>query len=518
VFAEFGLSSFCLILSVTLSDGAMTRLLEGVCVPCDPGRNEPGEADNMNNSRAVVPHHYKALRSVLARPHVVVISSFPPRECGIATYTRDLISRMVWPASLRTRLMHANASPCVIAMEEEPGKYRYDSRVISTIQRDDPDSYRAAAQMINHSALAVVSIQHEYGLYGGEYGEYLLDFLRIVRKPVIITMHTVLDNPDPAMRRITEEMAKLADGIVVLAERARGILATYYPEIDLRKVHFIPHGAPSVPLIANDAAKADIGFAGRTVAATFGLLSPDKGIEYAIGALPELVKRHPDLVYLVLGQTHPGHKRYAGEAYREMLEAKVRELGLEDHVIFDNRYLSMDDLLRYLQACDLYVIPYLNPRQIASGTLTYAVACGKPVISTGFVHAQEMLSDERGMVVNFRDSADLARAMGELLDHPAERAAMGRRAYNYGRRLHWPAVARAYCRLFSHAEAEARIRNLAVSRRAREALLRRQAVAGAAALVKAATDAIMPAAPKPAQVSAPALNVPGSDLDIASMV
>lgn len=482
----------------------------------------------MLESRSSSLHHFKALRSVLARPQVVMISSFPPRECGIATYSRDLLSRMAWPKSLRTRLMHKQSSPAVIAMEEEPGKHQYDPRVISTIHRDDLSSYLAAAQMINRSSLAVVSIQHEYGLFGGEYGAYLLDFMRNVRRPITVTMHTILDNPDPAMRRVTEEMARLADGIVVLAERAKGILATYYPDIDLRKVHFIPHGAPGVPFVPTDIAKAELGLAGRTVASTFGLLSPDKGIEYALEALPDLVKRHPDLVYLVLGETHPGHRRHDGERYREKLEAIVDRLNLRDHVIFDNRYLSLDDLLRFLQATDIYVIPYLNPRQIASGTLTYAVACGKPVISTGFVHAQELLSDGRGMIVNFRDSADLSRAMGELLDNPDERAAMARKAYNYGKRLQWPAVARAYCRLYSHVEAEAHVQELAIRRAARQASLRQRA----AALVKAASDAIVPVPVARPQYPAtgringlarPASNVGlltarGDDMDVAPTV
>lgn len=442
----------------------------------------------MLESRSSSLHHFKALRSVLARPQVVMISSFPPRECGIATYSRDLLSRMAWPGTLRTRLMHKQSMPAVIAMEDEPGKHQYDPRVISTIHRDDRASYLAAAKLINESNLAVVSIQHEYGLFGGEYGAYLLDFLKVVKRPVVVTMHTILDNPEPAMRRVTEDMAHLADGIVVLAERAKGILATHYPGIDLRKVHFIPHGAPGVPFVPTDIAKAELGLAGRTVAATFGLLSPDKGIEYALEALPDLVKRHPDLVYLVLGETHPGHRRHDGERYREKLEEIVDRLNLRDHVIFDNRYLSLDDLLRFLQATDIYVIPYLNPRQIASGTLTYAVACGKPVVSTGFVHAQELLSDGRGLIVNFRDSADLSRAMGELLDHPDERAEMARKAYNYGRRLQWPAVARAYCRLYSHVEAEAHVREIAHHRATRQASLRHRAVA----LVKAASDAMVP--------------------------
>lgn len=394
----------------------------------------------------------RSLRSVLARPRIAVISSFPPRECGIATYTRDLISRMEWPQAAIDSHAEIQVKPVVFAMEDEPGKYRYDEQVVGTIARDDVASYLAAARTINESDIGVVSIQHEYGLFGGEYGEYLLHFMRAVQRPVVITLHTVLDHPEPGMRRVTEALGELAAGIVVLAERARSIIKAYYPRIDLAKVHFIPHGAPSVPFAPTDEAKAKLGFEGRTVLSTFGLLSPDKGIEYAIEALPALVERHPEVLYLVLGETHPGHVKHNGETYRDSLEAMVDRLNLRDHVRFENRYLDLEDLIGYLQATDIYVIPYLNPRQIVSGTLTYAVASGKPVVSTSFIYAQELLSHGRGLLTQFRDSGDLSRNIAALLDHPEKREEISQRAYQYGRRLQWPAVARSYCRLYSRVE------------------------------------------------------------------
>lgn len=391
----------------------------------------------------VLPKHpiKKALSPILTRPPIAFLASFPPRECGIATFTADLAeavdsaSPLVQPAQ-------------VIAINPGERQYAYGPRVRWMIERDDLESYRRAAWAINRSRVQLVSIQHEYGLFGGEYGEYLLAFMRALEKPAALTMHTVLERPDPAMRRVTEELAQAASAVVVLAERARVILSEYYPRVDIEKVSFIPHGTPAVAYEPPTRFKRALGLEGRTLLATFGLLGPDKGIEYALGALPEVLKRHPDVLYLVLGETHPELRRHSGEFYREFLEARVAELGLQEHVRFYKRYLNKTELVEFLQATDVYVIPYLNPYQIASGTLSYAVASGKTVVSTPFIHAQELLSEGRGMLARFRDSASLAVAINTLLDQPALRARMERAAYSYGKRMHWSAVGRSYCRLF----------------------------------------------------------------------
>lgn len=383
----------------------------------------------------------KTLSPILTRSPIAFLASFPPRECGIATFTADL-AEAVDSASL---LLQPSQ---VIAINPEGRKYAYGPRVRWTIERDELESYKRVARALNRSRVQLVSIQHEYGLFGGERGDYLLSFLRTLEKPATLTMHTVLERPDPAMQRVTEELTRAASAVVVLAERAKMILSEYYPRVDIEKVHFIPHGTPSVAFAPSARFKKALGLEGRTVLATFGLLGPDKGIEYALGALPEVLKRHPDVLYLVLGETHPELRRHSGESYREFLEARVAELGLRDHVRFYKRYLDRNELVEFLQATDVYVIPYLNPYQIASGTLSYAVASGKTVVSTPFIHAQELLSEGRGLLARFRDSASLAVAINTLLDQPALRAQMERAAYNYGKRMHWSSVGRSYCRLF----------------------------------------------------------------------
>jgi glycosyltransferase involved in cell wall biosynthesis len=290
-------------------------------------------------------------------------------------------------------------------------------------------------------------------------------------------MHTVLERPDPLLRYVTENLINASAAVVVLAERAREIIATHYRRANLDKVVFIPHGTPRVRREPTERFKRQLGLDGFTVLSTFGLLGPDKGIEYAIRALPAIVARHPDVAYLVLGQTHPSQRKRVGESYREMLEGLVNELGMGEHVHFYNHYLNMEELLRFLQATDVYVMPYLNPAQIVSGTLAYAVACGKPVVATPFVYAREMLDEGRGMVVNARDPDALATAANTLLDNPVLRAQMEMRAYNHGLRMHWPAVGVAYCRLFRrvadehHAAAHSRdaaahLRRVARTRRA----------------------------------------------------
>lgn len=412
----------------------------------------------------------KALSPILTRPPIAFLASFPPRECGIATFTADLAE------AIDSTSPKAQQSQ-VIAINAGGNRYVYGPRVRWIIERDDLRSYRQAAQAINRSQVQLVSIQHEYGLFGGEYGDYLLSFLRALEKPAVLTMHTVLEHPDLAMRRVTEDLAAAASAIVVLAERARMILSEYYPRVDLEKVHFIPHGTPKVEYEPPARFKKELGLEGRTLLATFGLLGPDKGIEYAIAALPEIVKRHPDVLYLVLGETHPELRRHSGEAYREMLEAKVSELGLQGHVSFYKRYLDRAELVRFLQATDVYVVPYLNPYQIASGTLSYAVACGKAVVSTPFVHAQELLSEGRGLLARFRDSAALAAAITTLLDQPRLRARMEKAAYAYGKRMHWPAVGRAYCRLFQQIVAEQLGQKTVPARSSAHLGLRRRAIA-----------------------------------------
>jgi glycosyltransferase involved in cell wall biosynthesis len=453
-------------------------------------------------------------RAWLTQPSTVVLTSFPPRECGIATFARDLISAIDGATHLKGLARLAGPASWVIAMNDGDQPYAYGPQVRLTISRDRREDYIRAARSVNAaSSTQVVSIQHEYGLFGGQWGDYLLDFMRQVERPVVLTMHTVLEDPDPALRQVTEALIQHAATVVVLAQTAREILRAHYPGADLEKVVFIPHGTPAVRREPTRRYKRELGLDGHTVLSTFGLLGRDKGIEHAIRALPAIVARHPDVVYLVLGQTHPGQRRYEGEAYREMLEALVDELDLRDHVRFYNHYLSMADLLRFLQATDVYILPYLNPRQIVSGTLAYAVACGKAVVSTPFVYAKEMLGEGRGQLARFRDAASISGAVNAYLDDPTYKAAVEARAYNAGLRMHWSSVGVTYCRMLRRVveEHRAQLRAERAAARRRLALQARQALsigpiaAGLASGYRAAARRPRAAAPSvaPARLSAP---------------
>jgi polysaccharide biosynthesis protein PslF len=456
-------------------------------------------------------------RAWMTQPTTVVLTSFPPRECGIATFAQDLISAVEGASHLKGLARLAGPAPWVIAMNDGDQSYAYGPQVRMSINRDNREDYTRAARFVNASSnTQVVSIQHEYGLFGGEWGDYLLDFIRTVERPVVLTMHTVLDEPDPALRRVTEALIQQSTMVVVQAESARAILRDYYPNADLEKVVFIPHGTPAVRREPTRRYKRELGLDGHTVLATFGLLGRDKGIEHAIRALPEIVTRHPDVVYLVLGETHPGQRRFEGEAYREMLEALVDELDLRDHVRFFNHYLSMAELLRFLQATDVYILPYLNPKQIVSGTLAYAVACGKSVVSTPFVYAREMLSEGRGALARFRDPASIATAVNQYLDDPVYQDEVEARAYNAGLRMHWSSVGVTYCRLLRRVVDEHRTRLRAARAiaqrklvlRARQALSIRPIAAGLAQGYRAATSRPLAATPGGAQARLAAASSP----------
>lgn len=378
---------------------------------------------------------------------VAFLSSFPPRACGIATFTADL-------ADAVDRAQPEAPPAQVIAIQPGGQYYCYGPRVRWTIERDQPSSYEQAAAAINRTPVELVSIQHEYGLFGGEQGADLLAFVRAVQKPVVLTLHTVLEQPPPALQRVTEALAAEASAIVVLAERAKQILAEHYPGVPQAKLWFIPHGTPVTTLQSTVRMKRVLGWEHRTILSTFGLLSPGKGIEEALFALPRVVERHPEVLYLVLGETHPEVRRQHGETYRAFLEAQVSALGMQEHVRFYQRYLQQDELVQVLQATDVYLLPYLNPLQIASGTLSYAVASGKSIVSTPFLHAQEVLSDGRGVLTRFRDSASLASAIISLLDHPEQRLRMEQAAYRYGQHMRWPAVGQTYSQLFQRLAAK----------------------------------------------------------------
>jgi glycosyltransferase involved in cell wall biosynthesis len=366
---------------------------------------------------------------------VALIGNSPPRLCGLATFTRDVYEAIhsVFP----------QVAIDLYAMNDPGSVYDYGSEVSCTIDQDDLASYRVAAQRINDSAADVVLVQHEYGIFGGPAGSYLLRLLDRVTAPVVVTLHTVLEHPNADQRDVLEALARRASKMIVMADKGREILGRVHG-IPASRIAVVPHGVPDRPLVPTAAMKGRFGFSSRQVMLTFGLLSPNKGIETIIRALPAIVAEHPNLLYVVLGATHPHLKAREGEAYRDRLKALADELGVGDAVRFVDGFLAQDELLDYLQASDVYVIPYLTETQITSGTLAYAVALGKPVVSTPFWHAEEVLGDGTGILVPFGDSERFAREIVTLLDTPSRIAELSHRAYAAGRSMLWRKFADTY--------------------------------------------------------------------------
>lgn len=375
------------------------------------------------------------------RTRVAHVASYIPRECGIATYTADLI------ASLREE--SPDIENIAIAVNDREAHYNYPEEVQFQIEQHDEATYAAAAEFVNRSRISLVSLQHEYGLFGGINGEYVLTFLTKVSVPVITTLHTILPEPKPHFKKVTARVAAQSDSVVVLARSTKPILEDTY-SVPGNKLYFIPHGAPKVSrrLGLRHRTKRLLGLQGRRILTTFGLINPNKGIEYALQALPRIVDMYPEVLYLVIGESHPQVRLCRGEGYRRKLLRIVSNLGLQRHVRFHNRFLALEELIQYLLATDVYVMPYLNPNQIVSGTLAYALATGKAVVATPFLYAKEVLTEGRGMLVDFREPDGIARAVLRLLSDRELLLEVERRAYDYSRKMTWPRVARKYQQLF----------------------------------------------------------------------
>ncbi len=372
-------------------------------------------------------------------PSVLFLSSFPPRECGIATFTADLVGAIDREEGTKSD---------VIAVNEPGGDLRrYPGRVYARFDERDRQAYSEIAARIDAHPATILNIQHEYGLFGGERGEWLVDLVRQVAKPTVLTMHTVLPEPDPVMLRVTRSLCDFASAVVSLSHTGRDLLEHVYG-VNPVKIHVIPHGVPDVPFRETAAAKASFGIGQRTVISTFGLINRGKGLEYAIDAMASVVRRHPEALYLILGETHPVVRRQEGESYRESLQDLVAAKGLRNNVHLIDKYLSMPELLAYLEATDIYLTPYLNLTQIVSGTLAYASGCGKAIVSTPYLYAKELLAFGRGRLAEVRDAASIATQLTALLDDPSLRRATERRTYRYSRSMTWHAVATAYERLF----------------------------------------------------------------------
>lgn len=366
------------------------------------------------------------------------ISTYPPAKCGIATFTHDLI-RSVAPFGGRGGMM-------VISNEESSSTSTLDTRW--KIERNNRHDYASAADRINASRFDVVNVQHEFGIFGGDEGGYLLDLLAGLRKPVVTTLHTVLASPSIRYRRRLSQVVDASDRVVVLTAGAVKILRDVYG-MSSSIIRFIPHGIPYVPFVATEEWKGRLGLSGRLVLATFGLLGPSKGIEDMIDALPELVQRNPEIIYLIVGETHPGVIASHGESYRAGLERRVVERGLEGHVRFIQRYLAEDALVDLLKGVDIYVTPYPNPDQISSGTLALAAGIGKAIVATRFHYALDLLADGRGKIADVANPESLRRAVQELIDDPKERETMRRRTYEFTRNMTWHEVGSRYHHLFA---------------------------------------------------------------------
>ncbi|HVR88431.1 MAG TPA: glycosyltransferase family 4 protein [Candidatus Limnocylindria bacterium] len=375
---------------------------------------------------------------------VAFLSSSMPRRCGIATFTADVIAAV--------KAADPSVRCSVIAIDEPNSARAYGAEVKLRVRQREPETYRSAAAAINASSVDVVNIQHEFGLYGvwkdGVYEDHLRPFLLELRKPAVTTLHSVTPQPSPSLRDAVRTVAEHSDEVIVMAHMAARLLASDYgitkPPI------VIPHGMPAIEPRGRHRLKKQLGREGRTILSTFGLVDPRKGLEYVIGAMPAIVERHPDALYLVVGQTHPELLKQQGETYRNTLEQAVEKLRMADHVGFVNEYLIQRDIVDYLLATDVYVTPYLDPNQITSGTLAYALGAGKAIVSTPYLHAVEALADERGIVVPFRDSTAIADAVIRILADPELKRRLESRAYAYGRETAWPAVGRRVLALMQH--------------------------------------------------------------------
>lgn len=376
---------------------------------------------------------------------VAVIGNYSPRQCGIATFTTDLSEALA--------VAYPGINVFAVPVNDIPTGYPYPPRVRFELAENDLVSYRRAADFLNINNIDLVCLQHEYGIYGGPAGSHILALLRDLRMPVVSTLHTILRDPNVHQRKVLEELAFLSDRMVVMSGMAAEFLQEIYgvPE---NKITIIPHGIPDIPFVDPNFYKDLFGVAGKTVLLTFGLLSPNKGIEHVITALPAILKRDPNVVYIVLGATHPHVKRHEGETYRLTLQRLAQEQGVGHNVIFYDQFVTLEELIEFIGAADIYITPYLNETQIVSGTLAYTVGAGKAVISTPYWYAEELLAEGRGILVPFRDPDAIAAQVIHLLDNDPERHAIRKRAYMLGREMIWSYVAQRYMETFEEVRTE----------------------------------------------------------------
>ncbi|MGA3172424.1 MAG: glycosyltransferase family 4 protein [Chthoniobacteraceae bacterium] len=384
------------------------------------------------------------MENILNTRHIAFLGDYVPRRCGIATFTADICEAIA--------AEFPDADCIVGSVNDRPEGYDYPPRVRFEIDEKELDSYRRAAEFLKINNVEVVCVQHEFGIYGGPAGSHLLAFLREVRTPVVTTLHTVLRDPNKDQRMVMQQLDLLSDRFIVMAERGSHLLQSVYG-VSPGKIDLIPHGVIDMPFVDSNFYKDLFHVEGKTVLLTFGLVSPNKGIEYVIEAMPAILARHPDVVYIVLGATHPNILAAEGEAYRNKLEDLCRKLGVEDSVIFHNQFVALEELKEFIGAADIYITPYLNEAQVTSGTLSYTFGAGKALISTPYWHAQELLAEDRGILVPFASGPAIADAVNRYLSNPTMMTAMRKRAWKAGREMTWPVVARHYMQSFEKARA-----------------------------------------------------------------
>lgn len=377
--------------------------------------------------------------------NVAFIGNYLPRKCGIATFTTDLYESI--------SAQYSDVKCIVVAMNDDVEGYEYPDQVSFELQQEDLKSYQRAADFLNMQNIDLVSLQHEFGIFGGKAGNYILTLLRGLHIPVVTTLHTILTEPDPDQQMVMDELIQISDRLVVMSQRAGQYLEEIY-HAPSEKIDVIPHGIPDMAFVDPSFYKDKFDAAGKQVILTFGLLSPNKGIENVIKALPKILEKYPDVVYFVLGTTHPTVKRLYGESYRNSLKSLAKKLGVESNVIFYDKFVLLDNLKEFIGAADIYITPYLNANQIVSGTLAYTVGAGKAVISSPYWYAEEILSEGRGIIVPFKDSDAIAEKVIYLFENEAERHAIRKRAYLFGREMIWSTVAQKYMESFQRAREE----------------------------------------------------------------
>jgi glycosyltransferase involved in cell wall biosynthesis len=373
---------------------------------------------------------------------VAFLGDYLPRKCGIATFTTDLCRAMA--------AEFPETQCLVVPVNDIAEGYDYPAEVRFEIAEQDLTSYLRASDFLNITDVDVVCVEHEFGIFGGPAGSHVLALLRELQMPIVTTLHTVLREPNKEQRRVMRDLIRLSTRLVVMSERGREFLRDVY-QAPAGKIDLIPHGIPDMPFADPNYFKDEFGVAGKQVLLTFGLLSPNKGIEFALRALPDIIREFPNIVYIVLGQTHPNLLRDEGEAYRLSLERLAKDLDVQKHVVFFNRFVELEELMRFIGAADIYLTPYLTESQITSGTLAYAFGAGNAVVSTPYWHAAELLTEERGKLVPFRDARAIAAAVVGLLRDESLRHSMRKNAYKLGRDMVWSRVAQLYAKSFEQA-------------------------------------------------------------------